>query len=108
MNKEYSPENLLKMAHTMQEKLNSAQQKLQDTIVEGQFSVDGKKIITVHIDGAHRVHHISLNEDNTFTSNAELLDAVTIAFNDGNTKIQDISKSNISNWPTIISKTSCK
>ena len=80
----------------MQEKLNNAQQSLQETIVEGKYRDNDQDLITVHMDGAHKVHHIKLHKQDAFASQEQLIDACAEAFNDAVNKVQDFSKKQIS------------
>jgi hypothetical protein len=80
---------LMKQAQQLQGKLEQAQRDIKALIAEGSA---GAGMVTVKMDGSHRVHAVNINPDLLKDEKEILEDLIAAAMNDAARKIEELTK----------------
>ena len=80
---------IMKQAQQLQGKLEQAQKDIKALIVEG---VAGAGLVRIKMDGTHRAHRVTLNEELLKDDKEVLEDLIAAAINDAAQKIEDATK----------------
>ena len=94
----FNMQNLMQQAQAMKEKMEQAQQELEETVFEG---VAGNGLVTIQVNGKYEIEQLKLDPKIVDPDDTEMLeDMIIAAYNDAVTTLKETQKETMGEMPT--------